>query len=870
VARSRPLLLVQDDLHWGAAPTLLLLRQLARPADDRVLIVGTYRDTELGPGHPLVDVLADLRREPTVVRVAVEGLDEKAVAALVEVATGGTLGDDALDLAPALRAETQGNPFFVGQLLDHLVETGALDQRGRGEAGRLPVDRRGLPEGLREVIERRVARLPKAVRRVLTVAAVIGPDFTMSVLERIPDVGTAGHGLLRGLEKAARTRLIQAVSGDPGRFSFVHDVVRQTIYEGLSESRRARLHRLVGEALEELAGAGAQRAVLTRLVAETLDELPGAGVQPTVIADDLVGMLGALPGFQLVASGGAPRGGSRRMLARRIAETLEELLGPEADMAVLTPRIVEKLEGPLHVQPAVLAHHFVAGAAAGCRSQAIAWSERAGASALRQFAFEEALAHIQRAIELLEWDDPPDRTARARLLLAEHDARGAVGDASGAKTAAARAIEDARAVGSAELLVEAAVSRVWWIGTVNEPETTQILEDTLAVVDEHDLGRRAALSGALAFHRAVTERDAAAAESLARDAVTLARGGDDPTVLADVLAWRAQARVLQGSPDVAAQQSDLAELATLPEGMWHRRHGRYGWLDRMAAIGRLQVGDLAGFDATLERVARLGDENQDRFLLATAAMWRGLRALLDGRFGEVEHHAADMLHWAGDDAGFTVSQASLLASLWWDQGHLDELKSLLIAATMQGNGVDDSVRSALALVYVELDEPHEARVQIAEIVGAGITGGTGGLGWSFTLAMLAEVCARLGDTEAVPELTTALAPYTGQLIVVATGSGCLGAADRYLGMVAAAGGQLAEAERLFEAALALEQSVGSAPLAGRTRVAHAHALLRYGDAGDVRRATELLKTAAETANRLGMVGLVHEIDTLRRERPRCD
>jgi DNA-binding SARP family transcriptional activator len=296
VARSRPLLLVQDDLHWAAAPTLLLLRQLARPADDRVLIVGTYRDTELGPSHPLVEVLADLRREPTVVRVAVDGLDEKAVAALVDAATGGTLGDDALELARELHAQTQGNPFFVSQVLDHLVETGALDQRGRGEAGRLPIDRRVVPEGLREVIDRRVARLPKAVRRVLTVAAVIGPDFTLSVLERIPETRTSRNGLLRGLEKAARARLIQEVPGDPGRFAFVHDVARQTIYEALSGPRRARLHRRVAEALKETAGAGAQRAALTRVVAETLEKLPGAGVQPVVIADDLVDTLGRLPG----------------------------------------------------------------------------------------------------------------------------------------------------------------------------------------------------------------------------------------------------------------------------------------------------------------------------------------------------------------------------------------------------------------------------------------------------------------------------------------------------------------------------------------------------------------------------------------------
>jgi tetratricopeptide (TPR) repeat protein len=485
---------------------------------------------------------------------------------------------------------------------------------------------------------------------------------------------------------------------------------------------------------------------------------------------------------------------------------------------------------------------------------------------MEQFAFEEAVTHFHRAIELLEWDDPPNRAARARLLLAEQDARGAVGDASGAKTAAARAVDDARAVGSAELLVEAAISRVWWIGTVNEPETAQLLEDTLAVVDEHDLSRRAALLGALAFHRAVIEGDGTAAEQLAREAVALARGGDDPGVLADVLAWRAQARVLQGSPDVAAQQADLAELATLPEGMWHRRHGRYGWLDRMAAVGRLQVGDLAGFDAYLTRLARFGEENQDRFLLATAAMWRGLRALLDGRFGEVEDHAADVLRWAGDDAGFARNHAGLLVCLRWDQGRLEELKALFVGATERATGLD-AWRAPLVLVHTALDEANQARALLAEIVG-GMAGSPTGLGWSATLATLAEACARLGDTEAVDELTTALAPYTGQLIVVGTGFGCLGAADRYLAMLAATGGRLAEAEPLFKEALTLEQSVGSAPLVTRTRVAHARALVRSGHADDVRRATPLLDAAAHTAQRLGMAGVVHEIETLRRGRPR--
>jgi Transposase, Mutator family len=125
-----------------------------------------------------------------------------------------------------------------------------------------------------------------------------------------------------------------------------------------------------------------------------------------------------------------------------------------------------------------------------------------------------------------------------------------------------------------------------------------------------------------------------AADPLAREAIAVARSSGNLEVLADVLAWHAQILVLQGSPDIAEEEALLAELATLPRATWHLRHGRQGWLDRIAAIVRLQVGDLAGFDAALQRVARLGDENQDRFLFAHVAMWRGLRALLDGRLNE--------------------------------------------------------------------------------------------------------------------------------------------------------------------------------------------------------------------------------------------
>jgi DNA-binding SARP family transcriptional activator/tetratricopeptide (TPR) repeat protein len=818
VARSRPLLLVQDDLHWATAPTLQFLRQLARPAEDRVLIVGTYRDTEVDPGHPLVGVLADLRREPTVARLAVEGLDEKAVAALVEAETGRALGDVALDLVPALHAETDGNPFFVGQILDHLAESGALYQPGSGRAGAFSVDRSGLPEGVREVIERRVARLPEAVHRILTVGAVIGRDFTLSLLEWIPETGAGGDALLGALERAARARLIQELPGDLGHFAFVHDVVRQTLYEGLSGPRRALLHRSVAETLAGLHGDEVQwQRLLARLVPENLTSRRRAEAQP------------AVPGHQFV--------GTREAIPRAEA------------------------------QPAVIAHQFVAGATAGCRSEAIVWSERAGARALEQFAYEDAIEHFHQAIELLEWDDRPDRAARARLLLAEQTARGAVGDISGAREAASRAVEDARSVGSADLLVEATIARAWWIGTsVPDSETAQLLQDAVAVVDEDDLSRRAALLSVLAMYRAISEGDGVAAEPLAREAIAVARSSGNPEVLADVLAWRAQVQVLQGSPHIAEQEAVLAELATLPHAAWHLHHGREGWLERIAAIVRLQVGDLAGFDAALERVARMGEARQDRFLLAHAAMWRGLRALLKGRLTEVEDHAAEMLQCAGDDPNIVLSYGGLLVDLRAAQGRLGEIKPLLVSALEQTPDLD-VLRAALALVHIELNEPSEARPLLDDIAAAGVTGGPRGLGWSGTLAALAEVSTRLGETQHTQDLSTALTPYTGQLIVVGWGTVCLGAADRYLAMLAAAGDRPAEAEWLFESALTLEQSIGAEPLATRTRVAHARALQTSGIETDARRPRELLDAAAHTAHQLGMAGVLQEIETLRSTKP---
>ena len=155
---NAPLVLVLDDLHWADKPSLLLLRHLLRSVTPiRVLILATYRDTDLDRSHPLADVLGDLRRESGVTRLDLMGLDADGVEQLMESAAGHDLDAPGLELAKAVHTETEGNPFFVGQMLLHLAESGLIVQRGDRWTSDVALGDLGIPEGIREVVGRRLS-----------------------------------------------------------------------------------------------------------------------------------------------------------------------------------------------------------------------------------------------------------------------------------------------------------------------------------------------------------------------------------------------------------------------------------------------------------------------------------------------------------------------------------------------------------------------------------------------------------------------------------------------------------------------------------------------------------------------------------------
>jgi class 3 adenylate cyclase/tetratricopeptide (TPR) repeat protein len=249
VSTGAPVLLVLDDLQWAAKPTLLLLRHVLRsPEPLHLLVVATYRDTDIGRGHPLAELLADVPRLPEAERRSLMGLDVPAVAAFVEQAVGHELDEEGDELARVVWRETEGNAFFVGEVLRHLRESRALEERdGRWELT-AAIDDLGIPEGVRDVVGRRLSRLSEEANRILACASVVGVEFEPALIQAAG--GFSEEAVLAAVEQAVAGRLLVDVPGPVPRNRFAHALVRATLYDELTAARRVALHRHVAESIE--------------------------------------------------------------------------------------------------------------------------------------------------------------------------------------------------------------------------------------------------------------------------------------------------------------------------------------------------------------------------------------------------------------------------------------------------------------------------------------------------------------------------------------------------------------------------------------------------------------------------------------------
>ncbi|MEV5501569.1 BTAD domain-containing putative transcriptional regulator [Nonomuraea fuscirosea] len=229
-AAERPLLLVLDDLHWADEETLALLTMLAAelgPAP--VLVVGTYRSTEISPelGETLGRVA---RAEPT--RIYLGGLTEAQVSELVRAVATREMSDGD---ARTIHARSGGNPFFVREL------TRVWESEGEQAL-------HTVPAGVRDVIRHRLAALPDVTRTHLRQAAVLGDEVDLDVL--IPLTGADEDRVLDSVESALLAGFL--VERDADRSRFAHALVREALYEDIPHARRARWHATAAGIVERL------------------------------------------------------------------------------------------------------------------------------------------------------------------------------------------------------------------------------------------------------------------------------------------------------------------------------------------------------------------------------------------------------------------------------------------------------------------------------------------------------------------------------------------------------------------------------------------------------------------------------------------
>ena len=266
-----PVVLVLDDLHWAAKPTLLLLRHLLRFGDRaRVQIVGTYRSTDLDRSHPLAAMLADLHRDGTATRISLSGLDEDDVSAYVAKA-----GYDDEELGHALASVTGGNPFFLIEALRHVDESGGV------------WDPSTLPQGVREAVSRRLSRLPIETNKALAAAAVFGSRFALDLIERV-----VGDDLVDAFAEASNAGIVIEEPG--GRYRFNHGVPPgwgAPVYAKLDADIAAALMSINAVKGVEI-GDGFAAAELTG--EDNADEMRAGSDGPVFLANHAGGILGGI------------------------------------------------------------------------------------------------------------------------------------------------------------------------------------------------------------------------------------------------------------------------------------------------------------------------------------------------------------------------------------------------------------------------------------------------------------------------------------------------------------------------------------------------------------------------------------------------
>jgi DNA-binding CsgD family transcriptional regulator len=228
--------LIFDDMQWADPGSLELFGHVARRANDS-LVVMIFRGTGLELDHPLTRTLAEIRRQRPCEYMRLDSLPPREGGELLEQAVGRPLPDDRRS---ALYKQSGGNPFFLGELGRFVVGQEAMTMGPSGAEK--------LPESIRAAVNLRVGSASPETRQLLQLASVFTAGFEFDELSALTDLDESR--LLDCLEEALAIELVRPLDGD--RYIFTHALVRQSVYEQSSPSRRVRLHRRLADALERL------------------------------------------------------------------------------------------------------------------------------------------------------------------------------------------------------------------------------------------------------------------------------------------------------------------------------------------------------------------------------------------------------------------------------------------------------------------------------------------------------------------------------------------------------------------------------------------------------------------------------------------
>jgi DNA-binding CsgD family transcriptional regulator/tetratricopeptide (TPR) repeat protein len=539
--------------------------------------------------------------------------------------------------------------------------------------------------------------------------------------------------------------------------------------------------------------------------------------------------------------------GTRARLHLDVAEALEALTPPGAQGdGDGDPRVLGEL-----------ATHFTAAAAVGGAARAVGWCRRAAAVAMQQLAFEEAASRYQTALEL-----GVDPAELARVQLAYGAALRAAGrwlDAIASYRAAATV---ARQRGDLDQLAAAAIGMeetCWRPGIVDQGEVELLGEAADALGDRapdtHLALRVRVLAGLARAHGWRGQWPAARAAWV--EATAMARRTGDRQGLAMALSRAFWAKGAEPTEAVLVALAEARDLAAAVGDLEVRKEAA-GWrIVLLTELGRMDEA-RQGLNEACAAAERLG---QGFHLYVCDTMRAGL-ALFDGHFADAEALAGRALERSrlqGHEA--STPHGIQLFSLRREQGRLAELAPL-VRALPPGVAGPSAWKPGLVALYAELGWWDEARQALADA-----TDGFAAVPHDplrpIALSYLADACSLLGDAEPTALVYRELAPLSGTVILLPPLAVCYGAADRYLGMLAATMGEYEVAARHFAVALELNERMGTPVWLAHTRYQYARMLLARNRQGDERRACELLAQARVTATRIGMATLLGRIDQLR-------